>query len=429
MRLTGRGWKLIAVLVILSIYSMLVSDFLTLAASLALIALIAVALTDFLMKSRKSKGIRVEPRELEVKIKAGDRGELLFKIYSETPLILKADEKWLRCEPETILPPESLLKLVVSSPRSGVYELSNLEVEISDAFGVFEASIMIPLSLRVKVYPRVLPWIMEAVRLIGESSPGLGEAPGKRKGLGLEYLWSREYQPGDSIRFVDWKATARLQKIIVKEFLEEGYGSVKIIYDLRAHGPVSNDECSAYFLSAVVSSARSGLPISLTIKNGDEVIVDREDLNPLDALKLALAHVIEPHFFRRWDVYEFVEPKSARMLTRILGELGSEAFREIVKSSLESVLKSLRRILKRSKTYVIYVGCILIHSTFVKELGSEVAEAGGRLMVLTPRKPWIDAENLEEAYLMYQSHGRLLRALEKLGAKIGHERELKAVTS
>ncbi|MCD6312815.1 MAG: hypothetical protein J7L79_03255, partial [Thaumarchaeota archaeon] len=65
MRLTGRGWKLITVLAILSIYSTLVSDFLTLAASLALIALIAVALTDFLMKFRRVKGIRVEPRELE----------------------------------------------------------------------------------------------------------------------------------------------------------------------------------------------------------------------------------------------------------------------------------------------------------------------------------------------------------------------------
>lgn len=61
---------------------------------------------------------------------------------------------------------------------------------------------------------------------------------GRGEGRGLEYLWSREYQVRDDISFIDWKATARHQKIFVKEFLEEAYGSAKVIYDICAHGPL-----------------------------------------------------------------------------------------------------------------------------------------------------------------------------------------------
>ena len=60
----------------------------------------------------------------------------------------------------------------------------------------------------------------------------------------------------------------------------------------------------------------------------------------------------------------------------------------------------------------------MIDSTFVKELAAMIADSGGKLSILTPMKPWLDSKDLEEAYLAYHSHRKLLRGLEKMGAEI-----------
>lgn len=55
------------------------------------------------------------------------------------------------------------------------------------------------------------------------------------------------------------------------------------------------------------------------------MIVDRENLNLTEALKLALAYIVEHYLTGRWSVYELFEPKSARMLLKISKEVGSKA--------------------------------------------------------------------------------------------------------
>ena len=418
MKPTGRGWKLIAITILLSSSSILFMDPILMAASIISASILAASIVNCIRRVRRAGKVRVEPRKLDVKIRAGERGELLVKMYSETPFTIEEDHEWLRCDSRIVEPPSSLLRFKVGSDRSGKYELTSLRIGVYDFFELFKTDVRLPLTLKAVIYPRIVPWIIEALRLIGEGAAGFGEAKGKRKGHGFEYLWSREYQPQDPFKFVDWKATARLQKLMVKDFLEEAYGSIKIIYDIRAHGPVSRDECAAYFLSILVSIIQAGLSPSIVLKSGDELILDLEDVNPVDMLKLALAYVVEPHIVEEWDVYELFEPKSARSILDILREIKSSALEEVVKLKLDEALRRLRSFLKKPKTHIIYVGCILIESTFVKELAAMIADSGGKLSILTPMKPWLDSKDLEEAYLAYHSHRKLLRGLERMGAEI-----------
>ena len=418
MKPTGRGWKLIAITILLSSSSILFMDPILMAASIISASILAASIVNCIRRVRRAGKVRVEPRKLDVKIRAGEGGELLVKMYSETPFTIEEDHEWLRCDSRIVEPPSSLLRFKVGSDRSGKYELTSLRIGVYDFFELFKTDVRLPLTLKAVIYPRIVPWIIEALRLIGEGAAGFGEAKGKRKGHGFEYLWSREYQPQHPFKFVDWKATARFQKLMVKDFLEEAYGSIKIIYDIRAHGPVSRDECAAYFLSILVSIIQAGLSPSIVLKSGDELILDLEDVNPVDMLKLALAYVVEPHIVEEWDVYELFEPKSARSILDILREIKSSALEEVVKLKLDEALRRLRAFLKKPKTHIIYVGCILIDSTFVKELAAMIADSGGKLSILTPMKPWLDSKDLEEAYLAYHSHRKLLRGLEKMGAEI-----------
>src|ERR687895_2398639 len=48
-----------------------------------------------------------------------------------------------------------------------------------------------------------------------------GERRSKRKGQSVEFADFRNYVPGDDLRLLDWNLYARLDKLIVKLFLEE----------------------------------------------------------------------------------------------------------------------------------------------------------------------------------------------------------------
>lgn len=61
----------------------------------------------------------------------------------------------------------------------------------------------------------------------------IGSLAVNKRGLGQDLHALREYQPMDDLRRVDWKATARAQRLIVREFSAEDDKRVRIIFDTR----------------------------------------------------------------------------------------------------------------------------------------------------------------------------------------------------
>ncbi|NIA04011.1 MAG: DUF58 domain-containing protein, partial [Nitrospiraceae bacterium] len=60
------------------------------------------------------------------------------------------------------------------------------------------------------------------------------------KGQGIEFSEIREYHPGDDIRAIDWKVTARYNKPFIKEFVEERNLRIYFLFDYSASGDFGN---------------------------------------------------------------------------------------------------------------------------------------------------------------------------------------------
>ncbi len=62
----------------------------------------------------------------------------------------------------------------------------------------------------------------------------VGDYSSAQKGSGLEFDQIREYQIGDDVRFIDWNASARTQKILVKQYIEERNRTIILLVDTSA---------------------------------------------------------------------------------------------------------------------------------------------------------------------------------------------------
>lgn len=59
----------------------------------------------------------------------------------------------------------------------------------------------------------------------------IGDFSTLKKGSGFDFNQLREYQEGDDIKFIDWKSSARSNKLIVKEYLQESNRTIWLVLD------------------------------------------------------------------------------------------------------------------------------------------------------------------------------------------------------
>lgn len=91
----------------------------------------------------------------------------------------------------------------------------------------------------------------------------VGDNTVAQKGFGIEFDQLREYQQGDDIRFIDWRSTARAQKMMVKEYLDDRNRSIHIIVDISSSllygsGPLRKIDISAQVASILALVADYG---------------------------------------------------------------------------------------------------------------------------------------------------------------------------
>lgn len=122
------------------------------------------------------------------------------------------------------------IQYTFQAPR-GKYYWEKIRISVSDLFYLFEQTIELPAEAEVVVLPDEL--IEKPVKLNPKhtlTSPGLYQS--NQPGSGVNFLGVREYFPGDPLRRIHWRLSARYPKqLFSKEFEREEMADVGLIVD------------------------------------------------------------------------------------------------------------------------------------------------------------------------------------------------------
>jgi len=217
----------------------------------------------------------------------------------------------------TRIGPKKIVKFsyVLEPKVRGEYALGPLSVIVKDRLGFNSVERIVPDSVTdILVYP---PYDdIKRIEILGSKRSlqlNYGLQRSKQKGLGSEFYGMRKYVFGDQFRLIDWKASARTQTLIVKEFEDERDVTVMILVDsseTMAGGAIENTKFE-YAIRACMLLTK----IALTRRDNVGVFTfsDKKNFNFLKPNGGA------DHFYQVLDFVARVKPEGKCKIAEALG--------------------------------------------------------------------------------------------------------------
>jgi uncharacterized protein (DUF58 family) len=114
--------------------------------------------------------------------------------------------------------------------RRGIHQAHSTIVRSAGLTGLFAARRAVAAPGAITVYPRY--WRLARFPLAAWT-PAVHTAGATRRRGGLEFYGLRDYRPGDSMRHVHWRSSARRGSLMVREFEQDVPGAVTLLIDTR----------------------------------------------------------------------------------------------------------------------------------------------------------------------------------------------------
>ncbi len=172
-----------------------------------------------------------------------------------------------------------------------------------------------------------------------------GNRKSVQKGSSTEFSDFREYMPGDDIRRIDWNAYGRLDKLYIKEYMEEKEAVVTVLLDTSAsmdYGAKKKSELACMLVAALGY---------LGLNNLDRVVIyDMQRMhspfvaNSGKRAVLGMVNWLEKcEFSGIVDIYEAVRklPAKGPGVTVLISDFLQEAFLEQEQETAKQILRFL----------------------------------------------------------------------------------------
>jgi hypothetical protein len=422
--LTERGWRLLAGVMVTAFIALFFVD--------AFIGILSVGLGGILAYSwlRMRRSVQElgslvvhSSDRVEATLTAGqvNRAEVVIDSYYGGVLELSNSLTGVSLEPSEIQQGKADVLCVFNPRISGEYSSEYLEVSIVDDGGLFKGEGRLPFVQSYHVYPRVLEAAVEAVEYLMQTDVfGSGALMTRLRGGGSEYADTRPYIVGDSVRQFDWKASARFDRLMVKEFYLEGGIRACVLFEAEASDAESRDEISTAFLRTVMMYARMDAPLDLVIYDKSGVLLDVEQIQPSIAVGQAMKYALNVAEVEPAVLYEVLDPRSSSFLRGFLGKLSES---RVVPSS-GYVNPVVGVFIGRDVEYlkITAVSSILDPVPLI-ELARYAGVNGWAIEVLQPTRPWISAGLLDGAVERWRYYDRMYGILERSGIYVSSSLE------
>ena len=276
----------------------------------------------------------------------GTKDHLNIELTSKTGvgglIFLKSPYEWLKVSPDVLSLNQDklMIKVSLSPPLAGPSTIK-IKAKAIDCWGLFQISFELePVNLYVIPRARYAAWLARKY-LTGTKVGALPlisniEAVKQIYGLrrGVEYYGSQLYQPGDSLKNIDWKHSLKYNELISKEFTEFHGQSAVILINLAVGNAEEADKLAYNIIVTAVSLAQENIPAALAVYNHEGVKSTTAILQPRLLLVRALQVAQEIVTFTNPSKYlnppdvtrlrgnisrlRFTDSESARVLSQLL---------------------------------------------------------------------------------------------------------------
>lgn len=147
-----------------------------------------------------------------------------------------------------VLPPHASARVryevrpLVRGPR----RFERVELTLDSPLGIWRRRLQAGDPTTLRVYPNFASVAKYALLATHNRISPVGVRRQRRRGEGLDFHQLREYRDGDTLRQVDWKASARTARLISREYQEERDQQVCFLLDC-GHRMWTRDDESSHF--------------------------------------------------------------------------------------------------------------------------------------------------------------------------------------
>ncbi|MBA1264887.1 DUF58 domain-containing protein [Stutzerimonas stutzeri] len=243
----------------------------------------------------------------------------------------------------------------VRPQRRGHFSASHCEVRLYGPLGLWRQRRLLPLESQTRVYPDFTRLHGAPLMAVDSWLSRLGVRQQPRRGLGLEFHQLRDFREGDTLRQIDWKATARKRTHIAREYQDERDQQILLMLDCGRRMR-SQDGALSHFDHALNASLLLGY---VALRQGDALGLcsfateqrrfiapakGQEQLTTLLNGVYDLSETLQPADFAR-AASDVLERQKRRALVIILSNLRDE--------DDEELLDAVRRLSGRHRILVV----------------------------------------------------------------------------
>ncbi|WP_223490711.1 DUF58 domain-containing protein [Pseudomonas sp. A-RE-19] len=130
--------------------------------------------------------------------------------------------------------------------KRGHFTFEHCEISLPSPMGLWSDKRLLNVLDNTRVYPDFARLYGGQLLAIDNWISQLGVRQRQRRGSGMEFHQLREFREGDSLRQIDWKATARHRTPIAREYQDERDQQIIFMLDCGRHMRSQDDELSHF---------------------------------------------------------------------------------------------------------------------------------------------------------------------------------------